>query len=48
MFSVLSWGGGHGRGAIIIITTIITISTTKFLPPLGAETLLVFPACSGM
>ena len=44
-FSVLSWGGGHGRGATTITTTITTTTTTsKFLPPLGAEN-SEFPIC---
>ena len=34
--------GGHGRGATI--TTIITTTNFKFLPPLGAEN-SEFPVC---
>ena len=44
IFSVLSWGGGHGRGAIITIIIILIITTAKVVPPLGAEN-SEFPIC---
>ena len=50
IFSVLSWGGGHGRGATIT-KTIIIITTTKVVPPLGAENSefpILLSSCSGM
>ena len=45
----ISWGGGHVRGATLTITTtiIITITTSKFLRPLRAETLLVSRLAQG-
>ena len=49
IFSVLSWGGGHGRGATITNTIIIT--TAKVVPPLGAENSefpILLSSCSGM
>ena len=50
IFSVLSWGGGHGRGATIT-KTIIIITTAKVVPPLGAENSefpILLSSCSGM
>ena len=45
----ISWGGGHVRGATLTTITIITIITTtsKFLRPLRAETLLVSRLAQG-
>ena len=45
----ISWGGGHGRGATT--STITTITTSKFLRPLGVENSefpILVSSCSGM